>query len=94
MARLAQFGYTSSDSRLGIDQIGGGKRRAACLALVAVGAGIVAMGTFAGHIPVGKELPRLRIIQLHRALLHELVGVVQPAEKFRCRTVVYLGCRT
>lgn len=59
-----------------VDQVGGVERCAACLALVAVGFGVVAMRTFAGDIAVGEELAGFRVVELHRFFLDELAVLV------------------
>ena len=67
----------------GIDKIRSVERRSACLALIAVCPGVVAVRAFAGHVTVGEELSGLFVIELHRGLLDKLILVVQTGEKFR-----------
>jgi hypothetical protein len=54
-----------------VDEVGGVERCSARFALVAIGARVVAVGTFAGDIAVGEELVGFFIIELHRSFLDE-----------------------
>ncbi len=49
------------------------------------------MGASACHIAVSQEFAGLLIVRLHRSLLLKLAVVIQAAEKFACRAVVYIG---
>ena len=81
-------------ARIWVDQLGGGERRAACLALVAVGL-LAAMGACASHVAVGQKLSGLGVIGLHGGLHLEAPLVIQMAEEFGCgvRVDVARGAR-
>ncbi len=59
-----------------VDQVGGVERCAACLALVAVGFGVVAMRTFAGDLAVGEELDGFGVVELHGSFRDGLAVLV------------------
>ena len=93
MACLFQNGDIACDGAFGIDEIRGVERCAACLALVAVGAGIMTVGALARDIAVGKKLAGFGVIELHRCLLDKLALVMQTGKEFRGRAVVDVGRR-
>lgn len=59
--------------------------------LVAVGVFVMAMGAFAHHIAVGKELPRLLIVELLALFLNEFSLVVEFPEEVGCELVVNIA---
>ena len=83
MTRLPLDGDGARDGAVGFDELVGRERRAALLALVAVGAVVAALGAGADDVAVGKEGAGLLVVVLHRALLDELALVVELAEELR-----------
>ena len=81
VAGLLEYRRIACDGRFRIYEVGGVERRAALLALVAVGVLVAAMGACAGHIAVGQKLVGLRIVELLRLLLDELTLLVEAAEE-------------
>ena len=55
MPGLTHHRFRATDRRVRIDELGGTERRAAGLALVSIGAGIVAVRTFAHDVTVGES---------------------------------------
>ena len=86
-----ELGFGAGDCAARIDEVGSVERRAAHLALVAVGLGVVAVGALAGDVAVGEELPGLGVVELLGSLFYELTLVVEMAEEFRRGGVVYWG---
>ena len=88
--RLAFHGYGSRHGAVGVDQLVGRERRAALLALVAVGAVVAALRAGSDDITVGEEGLGLLVIVLHRGLLDELALVVEFSEEGR--SSLGMGC--
>ncbi len=80
-----------SEARVGIDEVGGVERRAASLALVAVGAIAAAVGAGTGHVAVGEELAGLLVVGLHGGLHLKLSCVVEMTEEFAGCARMYVG---
>ena len=78
---LLHHGRGARDGRLRVDELGGREVAPAFLALVAVGAFVVAVRTLAGDVAVGQELMGLFVVELLGGLLGELAFVVELAEE-------------
>ena len=76
MAGLFKHGHIPCDGGFRIDEVGGVEARSACLALVAVGVFVAAVGACAGHVAVGEELLCLFVVKLHRGFLDEFTFIV------------------
>ena len=81
MAGLALHEGVAGEGVAGVDELLGREGAAALLALVAVGAGGVAVGALADDVAVGEELVGLLVVELLALELHELVVVVELAEE-------------
>src|SRR3712207_5783233 len=75
--RLANDGLGAADGAVGIDEFHGAEVASALLTLVAIGPGVMTMGTFTHDIAVGQELMSLLIVVLFCFLLYEFALVVQ-----------------
>ncbi len=84
VAGFAQHRSGTAQSAFGVDEVGGVERCSAGLALVAVGTGAVAVGTFAGYVAVSQKHLGLRVVELCGGLLHELALLMQAGEELRC----------
>ena len=84
MLRLAHNGFRARHGTLGIDQIGRIERRAALLALVAIGAIVAALGAGTRDVAVGQEGLSLLVVVLLRSCFGKFTLVVQRAEEIRC----------
>ncbi len=80
---LAQHGRVAGLGAARVDKLGGAERRAALLALVAVGARSVAYGALADDVAVGDEAAGSLVVELHRGLLYESALRVYAREEFR-----------
>ncbi len=89
---LAQNGDVAGFGAARVYQFGGAERRAAFLALVAIGARSVAHGAFAHHVAVGHEAAGAFVVELHGRFLHESAFVIDVAEKLRRRFGMHVGC--
>ena len=67
---------TSTQSRFGINQIGGVERTATGLTLVAVGFCVTTLGASANHKTIGQKLLGLLVIELVSCLFHKIALVV------------------
>ena len=76
MLRLAHNGLRTRHSTLRIDQIGRIERRAALLALVAIGAIVAALGAGTRDVAVGQEGLSLLVVILLRGCLRKFTLVV------------------
>ena len=88
---LLEYGGVAGYGAAWVDEVGGVKARAARLALVAIGAGVVAVGAFAGNIAVGEKLVGFLVEKLHGCFLNELPLIVKTAEKFGSGTGMDVG---
>ena len=90
---LAHHGLRARNGTLGVDQVGRIERRAALLALVAIGAVVAALGAGTGDVTVSEEGLSLLVVVLLRSSLRELTLIVQCAEELRrCLSVGGRGC--
>lgn len=80
----------TGDGALGVDKLVRRQGCAAGFALVAVGSGVVAMGTFTGDVTVSQELLCLFIVQLLGSLDYKLSFIVQAFEEFGSGLFMYL----
>ena len=83
-------GHVAGLGAVGVDELGGVQRRAAFLALVAVGAGGVAHGALAHDVAVGDKAVGALVIRLLGGALDEDVVVVQALEELGGRAAVLL----
>ncbi len=91
---FTHHGHTAGYRALGLDKVGGVERCTAGFALVTVGAFISAMRALAHNVTVGKELPGLFVVELHRCVFDKLALVIQTAEKLACRSRMRVGSGT
>ena len=68
-----------------VDKFLGAERRATSLTLVSISPLVAAMRAFSYYVAVGKKLPRLLVVKLHRGLLYKLAFFIETLEKFRSR---------
>ena len=90
MACLTFDRSATGDGALGVDKLVRRQGCAAGFALVAVGSGVVAMGTFTGDVTVSQELLCLFIVQLLGSLDYKLSFIVQASEEFGSGLFMYL----
>jgi hypothetical protein len=82
---LFEHGHVAGDCRARVDEVGGIERRAARLALVAIGVLVAAMRAGARDVAVGKKLVGMLIVILLARLLDKFALVVELLEKLACR---------
>lgn len=78
--RLAEYGRGAGNGAFGVNQVGCAERRAAFLALVAVGSFAAAGGACTGNVAVGKKRFRLGVIVLFGFGYRKFALVVKRSE--------------